>query len=469
MKDDNNQITRAAIYIRVSTEEQAKHGYSLDSQLKRLKEHCKEKGYKLVDTYADEGKSARSKLNSRKELLRLLEDIEHNKINMVVIWRLDRWFRSVPDYYKVNEILEKHNCAWECSDEEYNTTTANGRLYLNIKLSIAQNESDQTGDRIRFNFENMIKQKKAIFGNNNLPIGYQVAGEKKNKHVVKNLEEEQYVYDLFDQYELTMSISKTTAYLVEKYPTYHFTYFSVKNILTSTLFYGTYKGVENYCEPYITKERYDNIQNLLKKNQKKKRDKFREYLFTGILICPICKRRLSANTSTRVRPNGEKQERSHYRCPKCYIDHQCSNKRVLQENIIEEWLLNNFKDILEEYLIQVEDIREQISQEDNTKKIESIKSKIDRLKELYIEGNIDREKFDSTLEKYNKEIKEYEKKSTKDVKIDLEKIKEFLNDSTALDVYNKLTKANKRAFWNSFIDYMYFTGNRDYNFDVFLK
>ena len=72
IKDTINKIICVVLYIRVSTEEQAKHGYSIDSQIARLKEYCKEKGYKIVGIYVDEGKSARAKLKNRKELLKLM-------------------------------------------------------------------------------------------------------------------------------------------------------------------------------------------------------------------------------------------------------------------------------------------------------------------------------------------------------------------------------------------------------------
>ena len=185
---NNEKILRAALYIRVSSEEQVRHGYSLSSQRQRLNEYCKEKKYKIVDIYADEGKSARTKLRNRKELLRLVGDVKENKIDRIIFWRLDRWFRNIADYYKVQDILDKYNVDWECTDEEYNTTTSNGRLHLNIKLSIAQNESDQTSDRIKFNFSRMIKNGNVIVGKQGMPLGYTVAGEKKQKRMELNNE-----------------------------------------------------------------------------------------------------------------------------------------------------------------------------------------------------------------------------------------------------------------------------------------
>ena len=420
--------------------------------------------------YADEGKSARSNLTARKELLQLLEDVKAKKINRIIFWRLDRWFRNIQDYYKVQEILEKNNVDWECTDEEYNTTTSNGRLYLNIKLSIAQNESDQTGDRIRFNFDSMVQNKKAIIGTRNCPIGYKVEGTPKNKHVVKNPDDEEFINDLFSTYEETMSICATTKYLSDKYPHYHFVYRSIRNIITNPMFYGHYRGVDNYCDSYLTKEKWDELQNILKhKNQKQKHGKVRDYIFTGMLTCPECGRRLGANGQVRTRPNGEEYLRVTYRCPKHYTDGQCSNKRVLQENMVEEWLLDNYKSMLQEYIIQVEDIQEKISKTDNSKKIKKLEDKINRLNELYIDGLIDREKYDNDRLAYSEELKKLEVTSDDAPKINVDKLRKIIDNKKAIDIYNELSRANKRAFWNSFIDRMVFIGNRDYNFTIYLK
>ena len=95
------EIIEVVLYIRVSREEQARWGYSLDAQRERLIEYCKEKGYKIVGIYLDAGKTARTKLHRRKELMQLLEDAKQEKFKKIIVWRLDRWIRSVADYYKI--------------------------------------------------------------------------------------------------------------------------------------------------------------------------------------------------------------------------------------------------------------------------------------------------------------------------------------------------------------------------------
>ena len=147
-KEDATALVRVALYIRVSGEEQKIKGLSLEAQQERLEEYARERGWVIVGTYIDAAKTARKNIHKRTEFQRMIQSVKHNEVDILLFCRLDRWFRSVGDYYKVMEILQSHNCDWKTTDEEYDTTTANGRLYINVKLSIAQNEADIDGERI---------------------------------------------------------------------------------------------------------------------------------------------------------------------------------------------------------------------------------------------------------------------------------------------------------------------------------
>ena len=153
---------RTALYIRVSSDEQARHGLSLDEQRETLQQYAKEKGMQVVGIYTDEGCSARKALNRRKALKNLLHDVEQGQIDLILFIKLDRWFRNIADYYRVQDILDKHKVNWLAIQEDYNTLTTSGRLALNIRLSIAQNESDMTADRIKFVFEGKKRRREAL-------------------------------------------------------------------------------------------------------------------------------------------------------------------------------------------------------------------------------------------------------------------------------------------------------------------
>lgn len=440
------KIIRAAIYIRVSTEEQVRHGYSLQSQKDHLKEYCKQKKYKVIDIYADEGKSARSKLKNRTELLRLVEDAKCNKFDRIIFWRLDRWFRNIADYYKVQEVLEANKIDWECSSEEYNTTTSNGRLHLNIKLSIAQNESDQTGDRIRFNFENMIRNGRAIQGSHCMPLGYKVDGEEKNKHVIKDEEKAPIVYDMFEHFKTYNSIRKTLLFINNKY-NLEINYDSMRHYIKNELYTGTYRGIDNYCEPYITKKEFEENQLRIKNNNKD--NKKYEYLFSGLIHCYNCGCKMSGFTHRTTKPKYNKVYINHaYRCNKAHSSHTCTNRSPIMEHILENYLLKNILYSVKQYIATNEKI------EDNSQKkiinIDKIRQKIDRLTELYIDGKISKDKYNTDYEKFENEIKEYENNNKKK---DLSKLKSLV-DSDALTIYNQLNNESKRAFWQTYIDYI---------------
>ena len=446
------KVIRAGIYIRVSTEEQAKHGYSIESQRSRLTDWCNEHHYQIVDVYADEGKSARTKISNRKELNRLLDDVINDKVDRIVIWRLDRWFRNVADYYRIQDILDKNNVDWECSDEDFNTSTSNGRLYLNIKLSIAQNESDQTSDRIKFNFENMVKNKRPISGA--LPIGYKVEGEKQNKRVVKDPELSQMAIDMFDKFEETLSLRATTQYLLETYPQRPLSYECLKKHLKNTMYYGVYRGVEEYCEPYITKERHDKIYTLIMKNHRPRNVSKHFFIFSGLIRCYDCKRRMSGSRAGRNHVDGTRIRYGTYKCSNHFLDCRCTNNHTINEDKLEQWLLDNFLIKLDEHIISIESVEEKVQVSKNKLTVEKVQDKIDRLSDLYINGYISREKYEADYSKAKEQLKELEKVEEKVNTKNLSKYKKLLNSADMISIYNKLTRENKKKFWFEYIEHI---------------
>ena len=435
---DNNKILTVAIYVRVSTEEQMKHGYSIQAQKESLIKYCKEKKYKVYDIYADEGKSARSKLKQRTEMCRLLEDVKDKKINRIVFIKLDRWFRNIADYYKVQEILDKYHVDWETTQEDYNTTTSSGRLNLNIRLSIAQDEADRTADRIRFTFDNMIKNKRAIQGSHCMPLGYIVEGVGKEKHVVKDKEKEHIVKDMFEHFANYNSIRGTLLYLNNKYQL-HLCYDSVRHYFKNELYTGKYKNIIDYCEPYITYDEFLENQKRINCNVKVNAERY-DYIFSGLMRCNKCGYKLSGFT------HKSKTYKNHaYRCNRAYNSKSCTNISPIIESNLEKYLINNFlllynKHVSEETIIEKENTKKRISNE-------QINKKLDRLTDLYVDGRITREKYNTEYDKYKSMLVEEKEKPIK------KKIKSLVN-AKALDIYNQLDNKSKHAFWLTYIDYI---------------
>ena len=200
---------RAALYIRVSSEEQAKHGLSLEAQREKLRQYAASNGLRIIEEYPDEGYSARKSFRSRPQFLRLLDDVEREKFDVILFIKLDRWFRNVSDYYEIQRILDDHHVSWIATEEEYDTTTANGRLHLNIKLSIAQDEADRTSEHIKFVFESKLRRGEVVSGK--VPFGYKI----ENKRLAVDDEKAPIVRDIFDHYLSLLSIGALREYTVE--------------------------------------------------------------------------------------------------------------------------------------------------------------------------------------------------------------------------------------------------------------
>ena len=198
------------LYERVSSEEQVKHGYSLDAQHDALIEFCDRHNHVILGTYKDEGISGRKPYSKRPAMVQLLTDLEVVKPDMILFTKLDRWFRNIKEYYKVQDILDRYKVDWKAINEEYDTSTASGRLYVNIKLSIAQDEADRTAERIRDVNEQRILQGKYL--SNRVPHGYKL----ENGHVVFG-EKINETKDLIKYFLSFHSTSETIRYIYAKY------------------------------------------------------------------------------------------------------------------------------------------------------------------------------------------------------------------------------------------------------------
>lgn len=161
-----------ALYVRCSKEEQAKFGDTIEAQIEDLKAFAKLHHLKIYAIYVDEGHTARKKYNKRKEFMRMLQDVELHKFEYIIFTKLDRWFRNIADFYKIQEILDNNGVTWLTALERYEMETTNGKLNVNIRLSVAQDEADRDSDRIKDVFRLKVKKGEAITGS--LPIGLMV-------------------------------------------------------------------------------------------------------------------------------------------------------------------------------------------------------------------------------------------------------------------------------------------------------
>lgn len=456
-RDTMSKIIRCAIYIRVSSAEQVMHGHSLDAQVRFLTDYAHKHKWKVVGVYADEGKTARKELKRRKAIKELLNHVEADEIDMILFWKMDRWFRNVADFYKVQDILDAHNCKWTAAAEpSMNLETREGRLNVNIMLSINQNETDTTSERIKFVNESSVKQGKAIVGTPSMPLGYKVIPVDGIKRVVKDPEKEALVNEIFEYYFAHQSKIGTIKYFNEKYG-YTLGTMGIEKITTSTLYYGCYRDNENYCPAYITKEQYNMMQEINRNNiriyKSQNRDGNNPYIFTGLFLCPECRHKMAG----MKRATKTKYIRRYYRCPEHYTKKNCSYGKVMNEITAEDYLLNNVEHLFMksrmDYQYDVQE-RKKLIKKINTDATKYQKE-LERLNNMYQKGRISENTYDSEYERLSELIASCKIIPIKEARTirDYDKINDVFVTNWKQQ-YESLDREHRRIFWRNIIDHM---------------
>lgn len=448
------KILRVALYIRVSTEEQAMHGYSLQAQEDNLLQYAREHGYKIVDIYRDEGNSARKPITKRKIVLQLLEDVKAGKIDLILFIKLDRWTRNVEAYHSVQKILDAHNVSWQTTMEDYETLTANGRFKVNIMLSVNESESDRTSERIKFVFEGKRQRKEWCFtgGPIQWPYGYKPEVIDGVKRCVKNPEIEPIVQDFWDYVVKYNSVRKAGMYCCEKYGITR-NYRSWMVTARNELYTGTFHGVEDYCPSYISRADWERIilgHEIIKKTQRPDR----VYLFTGLIRCPCCGNTLKATFKTY--PSDRSKEYNGYRCNNAWL-RTCDYRHQMSERKIERYLLQNIRRDLEEYVIQVEAKQAKKVPQPKIRDIVALNEQLRRLNVIYVAGNMSDDEYFSETKRLKLEIEAARRIETENRPADLDGIKQLLQ-SDFLATYDSLPKEDQRRLWRTMISEIYVDG-----------
>lgn len=441
----NDNVLRVGIMCRVSTEEQALRGDSLEAQETALVEHAKANNMKIYKIYRDEGFSARKPVLKRPAMIELLEDVKAGKIDMVIFTKLDRWFRNVGEYHKIQEILERHKVVWKAILEDYNTATADGRLKVNIMLSVAENEADRTSERIKFVFQSKINKKEVIIPPQSIPFGYKIEVIDGVKRLVKN-EETREIAEYFFDLVVSTSIRNAVIHTESKY-NIHREHKGWYKMCKNEVYTGTYKGVEDYCEPYITKSQFDEINERGKRFRTAKNT--RAYLFTGLIRCPLCGRRMISKfcySSIGV-------EYYYYRCPNA-MNKSCPTK-LLSEKNTEQYVLENVKKELEKFIVSCETAAPKKNKK--TTDVAKLKEQLRRVNVAYYAGNMDDDEYITKTKEIKKMIEKASAEEQNEKPLDLTALKEFLN-SDFETIYATLDKREQQRLWCSIIDELIYDG-----------
>ena len=437
-----------AAYVRVSTQEQKLHGLSLDAQKMKLTEYAEKNNMRIVEWYVDEGVSGRKLIRNRPELQRMIQDAEKGKFDRIIFIKLDRFFRSVAEYHECMKRISP--VVWSTTEEEYDLTTANGRMLVNMKLTIAEMEADQTGERIRIVNEYKVQTGQPLVGDWSQPFGFknEIDPTTGRKKVVKDPDYKDVVDDLLAFVFKHQSKRKAVTYLQTKH---HISmlYKTISALLENTMLCGEYRGNPNYCEAYLTREEFDKLQKITKQNVKMNTED-RDYIFSGLLRCPHCGVRLSGGMQVhKVREKGYRYKR--YRCPNFRLHKRCDFNKSLSENVLERKLLKDIEKFMEEAKIKSAQVTDANSEPPAKYNMEEIYERIDRLNYSWNTGKI------RTVEKYETdyaelvELLEKAENERRDAPVkDFSRIEGILHDGWKA-IYDNLDDAYKRAFWRSFI------------------
>ena len=311
----------AGIYIRVSTEDQLRHGFSLPQQKENLEALCKYKGYEIYKVYQDAGISAKD-MEHRPAFQKMLGDMRKGKINYIVAYKIDRVTRSVRDLEELISELEKYHCYLVCERDDVNTSTANGRFFIRMLTVLSQLEIEIVSERTKFGLEGAIKA-------GHLPkvpfIGYKRA---EDKSVIIDESTRDLVLRIFNMYLEGKSyfqianILNDEKVLADKKK--HWRDGDIERIINNRIFVGDYECYKNdnsketiihydVVESIISRPMWDDVQRQKEINQRAYR-RNKVYLFVQKLICPKC-----CSIMICKGAGGKKEKYKYYHCKKCKI------------------------------------------------------------------------------------------------------------------------------------------------------
>jgi site-specific DNA recombinase len=384
--------------MRVSTEDQAREGFSLPEQKERLETFCKYKGYEIIDYYQDAGISAKTG-NHRPEFERLKNDIKSKRVNTIVALKLDRITRSIYDWENLITFLDENDAYLDCANDEINTTTANGKMISRLLMSVSQNEIERTSERTKIGLAGAIKSGHIPHV---APLGY----KHEDKRLVIDYSTKDIVIRIFDLYYNGYSYQKISNLFNEEkvLGKDNWRDSTIVTILENEIYKGDFVHgkrtkhpiyYENVVEPIISKEMWADCQVQKKKNSRSYQRTL-TYLYLQKLKCPKCSRILGGKATTKKNGNTY----FYYYCNDCKIEfkekiindyfNQFISELVEYDSVVNQFFLPMIKQKFDEPKEQLE------------KEINEQKNKLERIKKAYINGVFE-------LKEYNEEKKIVEK------------------------------------------------------------
>ena len=480
----NEERKVAGIYIRVSTEDQAREGFSLGEQKEKLLQLCKFKEYEVFKVYEDAGISAKD-MAHRPAFQEMLADMKKGKINYIVAYKLDRVTRSVRDLEELIAVLEKHNCYLVCDRDDVNTSTANGRFFVRMLTVLSQLEIEIVSERTKFGLNGAIKSGHLP---GTIPLGYKKDG---NKKTIIDETTKDIVIRIFNMYlegksyQQIANILKEEKVLAPK----QWRDSTIQKIIENRVYMGDYEQYKrigklqsiepiiymNVVEPIISRAVWEEAQSQKEKNQRAyARD--RVYLFFQKLKCPKCNNIMNCKGS-----GGTKKKYMYYNCEHCKI--------YYREDKIEECLEDFILDLVEydmavkKYFFPILADKKETNTEKLDKEIDILQKQKERIKKAYLSGIVEMEDFSEDYKIIEEKLSILEKKKYETLNLnsitftpqqlmadrDIEREKLIKNKNLNEIIkaeWNKKSKEEKQEFISKFIESMKLIKNKNGDFKI---
>ena len=415
---------KTAIYVRVSTEEQAQEGYSIRAQEQKLKDYARIREWSIYNIYIDEGISGKN-ITERPAINSMIEDIESGHVNNVLVFKIDRLTRSTGDLAYLIDLFSQYDCAFNSLMESIDTQTASGRMFIKIIGIFAEFERENISERTKIGLERKAREGYSL-GVVIPSYGYDRKIGQKIQTI--NEVEAEIVKEIFDMYvkqgKPITGIAKMLN--MRKIPTKCGSLWRPTTV-RDTLKNCNYIGKVRYAiddkkrgfetkglhEPIIETEVFEQAQQLLAKNRKitKTKKPLTANYYAGFLYCPDCGKKLNTHNQYNQMKDGNIKQRCSYVCEfaKCT---DCTFRTVAQSKI---------ERAFEEYMekmptlepIEEIDIKQQQKQEKTkellqayTEKLNKLKSRENETLDLYIDGAIEFQEYRNMTTKIDKDKSE---------------------------------------------------------------
>lgn len=375
----------------------------------------------------------------RKDFQRMMRDVSDRKIQLVVIQRYDRIARNTRDFCNLYHDMEINGCNLVSVSQQIDTTTPYGKNFMYMQASMAELEWALNSERRKDTIRYAASIGKSILPDHSTPFGYHNAVVNGVRRLVKEEQWEDTVADLFEYYRKYRNYSATARHINQQYGT-RFEIQAIKRIIRSPFYYGCYKDNDNFCEPYISKEDWQDLQQK-RPVIRTAGNKRTEVLFSGMIRCPECNRLMRSCQKSHRSGNVYRYYHCEYHSTK-----MCGFAKVKSENLIEEMLLNRIDTFLAEREAAMSDQKSEKNHPTNN--VSKYRAELDRLNTMFLKGRISEEYYDTEYLRLNDLIAQYEASSqSHDSVKHLQEM--FVSDWK--EMYKDLDKLHRKFFWRDVI------------------